>query len=407
MNKHILVSAYGCEPNRGSESGVGWNWILQLAKHNRLHVVTRSNNREPIESCLPAELANNITFHYYDCPSWIRKMKNGDRGLYFYYACWQIGVKKIFKQLSEEYKFDYCWHLSFGSWWMPTTLDTIDVPFIYGPLGGGDGVPKQFLEALPLKDRIIQSLRYVLTSTARFNPLVMCPGEKAKIILCRTENNKDFLPETLKQKAKVILETSMDMSELQLQPDKYENNIIEFISTGRLVPFKNLSCAIEALAIVKKKHKFHYTIIGKGPEEKKLKSLISRLGLDDSIEIKKQMPRYEVLKQLQTADAYLFPSLREGGSWALMEALALELPAVCLNWTGMKLICDETCAVLLDVTNPKQMVIDFAEGVCKLIENQKLRKQMGKNARQRMKKYYSWDAKGAFAEDLLVELDTK
>ena len=30
--KTILISAYGCEPLKGSEAGVGWNWVLQMAK---------------------------------------------------------------------------------------------------------------------------------------------------------------------------------------------------------------------------------------------------------------------------------------------------------------------------------------------------------------------------------------
>ena len=57
---NILVSAYGCEPFVGSEAGVGWNWVLQMAKNNRLHVITRENNREKIEINLPVNLRKNI-----------------------------------------------------------------------------------------------------------------------------------------------------------------------------------------------------------------------------------------------------------------------------------------------------------------------------------------------------------
>ena len=404
MNKLILVSAYGCEPNRGSESGVGWNWVLQLAKNNTLHVVTRSNNRQPIESCLPSDVAKNITFHYYDCPSWIRKMKRGDKGLYLYYTCWQIGAKKIFKQLAKQYSFDYAWHLSFGSWWMPTTLHTVGIPFIYGPLGGGDGVPKAFLKSLPLKDRIIQSFRYVLTGTAWMNPLVMQPARKAVAILCRTENNREFLPDSLKKKAKVVLETAMDMGEMPAIQEKKEIDIPHFITTGRLVPFKNLSCAIKALAIVRKKHDFRYTIIGKGPVKKELKALVDEFGLGENISIKGQMPRNELLEQLVGADAYLFPSLREGGSWALMEAMAMGLPPVCLNWTGMKLICDESSAMLIDVTNPNQMVLDFSDAICQLIESPDMMRKKGNAARKRMKDEFNWQSKGKFAEKLFDDL---
>ena len=44
----VLISAYACEPNKGSEPGVGWNWALQMAKLNEVYVITRSNNRKII-----------------------------------------------------------------------------------------------------------------------------------------------------------------------------------------------------------------------------------------------------------------------------------------------------------------------------------------------------------------------
>lgn len=46
MNKTILVSAYSCEPIEGSEAAVGWNIAIQMAKRNKVHVITRSNLRE-------------------------------------------------------------------------------------------------------------------------------------------------------------------------------------------------------------------------------------------------------------------------------------------------------------------------------------------------------------------------
>ena len=44
------MSAYACEPNMGSEAGVGWNWAAQAAlQGHEVHVITRSNNRAVIE----------------------------------------------------------------------------------------------------------------------------------------------------------------------------------------------------------------------------------------------------------------------------------------------------------------------------------------------------------------------
>ena len=47
----ILLSAYACEPNKGSEPGVGWHWALELGYLGHdVWVLTRANNRPAIEA---------------------------------------------------------------------------------------------------------------------------------------------------------------------------------------------------------------------------------------------------------------------------------------------------------------------------------------------------------------------
>ena len=134
----LLVSAYACEPLKGSEPAVGWNWVLQLAKFNKVHVITRANNETIINQHLPVELKDNIKFHYYDTPNSIKRLKKKDKGLYFYYFCWQIGIVKLAKHIIQKEHVDYTIHLTFGSMWMPTFLPILKTRFIWGPMGGGE-----------------------------------------------------------------------------------------------------------------------------------------------------------------------------------------------------------------------------------------------------------------------------
>ena len=48
----VLISAYACEPAKGSEPDVGWRWALQMARYHDVTVLTRTNNRPPIERAL-------------------------------------------------------------------------------------------------------------------------------------------------------------------------------------------------------------------------------------------------------------------------------------------------------------------------------------------------------------------
>jgi glycosyltransferase involved in cell wall biosynthesis len=99
--------------------------------------------------------------------------------------------------------------------------------------------------------------------------------------------------------------------------------------------------------------------------------------------------------------------LREGGSWALMEAMAIGLPVICLKWSGMEIITDKYSAIQLSVTNPMQMPKDIAGAIIKLLDDPILRRKMGEAGRERIKTVFNWEAKGAFMDNLFHELDEK
>lgn len=402
--KTILVSAYGCEPLKGSEPGVGWNWVLQMAKYNKLHIITRANNQKVIEEYLPLEIKNNITFHYYDTPNFIKQLKNKAKGLYCYYFFWQIGILSLAKRIIKNNHIDYIMHLTFGSMWMPTFLPFLKTPFIWGPVGGAEAVPTTFLKMLPLKERIIQYSRKILNATTLFNPLVVIPSWKAKIIIVRTPDSKNAIPRIFQKKVKIYIETAMENNIFSFKKIQHNESQIRLIVSGRLVPFKNIKTAVKALKYIQNINNIAFKIIGSGPDYTSIQKMIKDFNLSN-VEIVESLPRMSVLEELQKSDIYVFPSLREGGSWALMEAMAIGLPVICLNWSGMRITTNDSCAIRLPVTDPEQMPKDMADAIIKLVKNPELRKQMGENGRKRIQTVFNWEAKGKFMEELFAELD--
>ncbi len=405
--RSILVSAYACEPLKGSEPAVGWNWVLQMAKHNRIYVITRANNQQIIEENLPEDVAENISFYYYDASTFIKNLKNKDKRLYFYNFAWNIGLLPLARRIIKEHQIDYAMHLTFGSIWMPTFLYFLKIPFIWGPIGGGEGIPKSFIKIMPLGQRVIQSLRYVLNKTTMFNPFVFLPSWKAIAILARTQDTADAIPFYFRPKVRLILETAIEKDVFVFKKRENITGITEMVVSGRLVSFKNVLILIKALKYIPDDKKYHLTIIGSGPEKNAIEQEIKRNNCIDKVSIISFMPRQEMLKKLEKSDIFLFPSLREGGSWTLMEAMAIGFPVVCLNWSGMAVSTDDSSAIRLPVTNPKQMPKDMATAICKLIDNPQLREEMGKAGRERIRTVFNWESKGVFMENLLAELDSK
>jgi len=400
----ILVSAYACEPIKGSEPAVGWNWVIQLAQKNIVHVITRINNQEPIENNLPKDLITNIFFHYYDSPMFIRRLKRGDKGLYFYNLCWQIGIVPLAKKITKQYNINYTIHLTFGSMWMPTFLPLLKIPFIWGPIGGGECVPCSFIQILPWKQKIIQLLRYCLNATTIINPLILLPSWKAKVILVRTPNTQKAIPFFFKKKTRVLLETAMDEQIFARKKKDNNSDVVNMIISARLISIKNIPIVIRSLKYINTDEKWQLTIIGSGPDLHIINEEIRKYHYTN-VKIIPFMPREESLEQIESSDIFIFPSLKEGGSWALMEAMAIGIPVICLNWAGMAVETDEKSAIQLPVTNPKQMEKDMGEAINRLINSLELRIKMGIAGRKRIKEIFNWDAKGVFMEKLFSELD--
>jgi len=137
--KTFLISAYACEPGKGSEPGVGWNWAIELSKENRVIVITRSNNKAPIDAHYDSSTYPNLTFFYCDVQANLAFWKSGQRGLYLYYIIWQICCFKLAKKICSTEKIDFAMTLTFGNMWLPTFMHKLPCEFIWGPLGGGEG----------------------------------------------------------------------------------------------------------------------------------------------------------------------------------------------------------------------------------------------------------------------------
>jgi hypothetical protein len=82
----ILAFDKACDPDEGSEPGAGWTWSRMLAQLGASWVITRSNNRAPIETALNGvPERNKLRFVYVHVPKWLRFWKKGRRGVHGYH----------------------------------------------------------------------------------------------------------------------------------------------------------------------------------------------------------------------------------------------------------------------------------------------------------------------------------
>ena len=106
----LLISAYACEPGKGSEPGVGWRWALETAALGHdVWVLTRSNNEPAIAHQL-AVLGHpsNLHFLYYDLPPSLRWWKRGGLTVHLYYLLWQWGAYKFIRARLAQLVDEHC-----------------------------------------------------------------------------------------------------------------------------------------------------------------------------------------------------------------------------------------------------------------------------------------------------------
>jgi len=165
----ILLSAFACDPELGSESGVGWAWAYHLAKAGHdVRVLTFEGQRSSIENRLRELDLPNLHFEYVGVrfvPFWMP-----GPGVYPYYICWQRNAYLRAKTLHGERRFDLVHHVSYAVFRNASYLYLLGAPFIFGPVGGGERSPRALRTSMSSKQRAAEALRDFVNLLPNLDP---------------------------------------------------------------------------------------------------------------------------------------------------------------------------------------------------------------------------------------------
>ncbi len=386
------MSAYACEPGRGSEPEVGWQWALQMARFHDVTVVTRANNRPVIEAALAGRAGALPRFTYYDLPRWLIWLKRRGLPVSVYYFLWQLGVRRhLGGQLGE---FDLIHHITFNSFRQPGVWWFCGRPVVLGPLGGGQVCPWRFLpsfgwEMIPETFRSLSVIGSWLLPT-----LHLCFHYATRILVA----NQDTLRRTPKRyhpKILPLLETGIPADQVQpLHPQK-ANGPVRFIWVSRLEKIKACSLAIEAFShAVRAEPTVRLTIVGDGPDAAFVKDTARRLGVFDHIQWCGRVAKADIARLLREHDVFMFTSVRDTSGNVLLEGMAAGLPAITLRHHGAAEIATDDTALRIMPTGFHETAAALGEAMVKLARSPELRSRLGNAGRARILDVYAWDRKG-------------
>ena len=153
------------------------------------------------------------------------------------------------------------------------------------------------------------------------------------------------------------------------------------VTAAELNDNKNQKAIIEAIAALKADD-VYYSICGKGPNKKYLKSIIEKYGLGERVRLLGY--RTDMEEILQTADAFAFPSIREGFGIAAVEALLSGVPLIVSDTRGAREYAEDG---VNSIVCRSGSVPEYAEAIGKLKDNPRLRKTLSDKCRDSAKEF--------------------
>jgi glycosyltransferase involved in cell wall biosynthesis len=390
----VLLSAYSCEPGKGSESGIGWNVACGMARYHDVWVLTRAQNRRRVEPVLATNPVKGLTMVYHDFTGVPAAWDGEDSLASIHYPLWQLSLYAAARRLHRSVGFDVAHHVTWGRHWSPSLLSVLGVPFIWGPVGGGESTPRPFLEGLGARGRISEHCREAARWVGEHDPLVRLTARRCQLALATTPETAQRLRGLCVRDIRLFGHAALSGAQIEslasLNPAP--PSPVCFISMGRLLHWKGFHLGLQAFAKANIT-KAQYLVVGDGPQRARLESLARQLGILERVTFTGWIPRKDALAQLERSHVLVHPSFHDSGGWVCIEAMAAGRPVLCLDLGGPSTIVDARSGVKIAAHNPEEAVAQLAFEMQHLAHDPERRLRLGAAAREVARTAYLWEHK--------------
>ena len=393
----ILINAYACSPNMGSEPGMAWNWCVNLAKHCELYIITEGEFRDKIEEVVPTlPQGKNMHFFYNPVTDEVRKMcwNQGDWRFYKHYREWQWKTYLMAKEICSKEKIDILHQLNMIGFREPGYLWKLSqetgIKFVWGPVDAKDKFPLTYAQGAGLKTKVFLWLKNTITCwQLRYAGRVRKAASVASVVVSASSNSVRSFKKYMNVDSVLLNETGCSTAEVSVcKPEGKET--FDILWVGKMDFRKQLGLALKAVATAYRAD-IRLHIVG-GGDDAPYRMQAEQLGIIDLCVWHGVVSHNEVQKLMQMSDVFLFTSVAEGTPHVVLEAIANHLPVLCFDTCGQGDAVNDSVGVKIPLTCPELSVKDFAEKIDYLYHHRELLQEMSDNCRQRQQEL-SWDKK--------------
>lgn len=365
--KRILLSAFACDPTKGSEPSCGWNWAVGLAgKGFEVHCITRGVSEAGISTKV---IPPNLKITYLDLPYGLEKLYSASQSAqYFYYILWQFAAYKVAAELHRVNRYDMTHHITFGSLQMGSFLYKLDAPLLFGPAGGGQMAPAAFKEYFGEAWPTEKKRRIASRALLKFNPACKAMLKKAAVVLVSNEETLHIAESYGVTNAHLELDVGLPewfFPDRQIEKATQKGKL-KLLWVGRLMPRKGILFLLELMRCLKDRPTITLTIVGDGPMKDIFLAKVREYALENTVIWKGRVPFEMVREAYMDHDVFVFTSLRESGGVQILEAMAFGMPVVTLDLHGPSLIVDGTRGVKCACDTPETAIKNMKQAILDL-----------------------------------------
>ncbi len=400
----VLLIAEAANPEWVSVPLEGWQNARAIARVADTHLVTQVRNREAIlragvpEREFTALDSEKVAARIH----WVNEKIRGGAGkgwttgtaltaisyVYFERLLW----KKFGPDIRAR-KYDIVHRVTPLS---PTTPSVIagkcrraGVPFVIGPLNGGVPWPKWFDSA---RRREKEWLSYV-RDAYRLLPYYRSTRRNAGALIMGSRDTFGQMPTRYHDRCVYVPENAIDPLKFTRRVEGPVNTPLHAVFVGRLVPYKGADMLLEAASELVRAGRLRVTIIGDGPDMPLLKERVERGSLSGGVTLAGWVEHKHLQDHMVKADLFAFPSIREFGGAVVLEAMALGLVPIVVDYGGPgELVTDQT-GYRVPIGPREAIVASLRARLENLVADPSAIRVMGERARRRAHTLFTWDAK--------------
>jgi glycosyltransferase involved in cell wall biosynthesis len=323
----VLLSAFSCEPGKGSEPEVGLRALLAAAERHQVWVLTSTTGISDLQRFLAVHpFRHNV--HLEAIPFGVDERGLGLASFHWHYDRWQRQAMRRAVELDRVVGFDIVHHVTMSTIWTRVGVSAVPKPLVWGPVGGGVEPPMHLLPELGLRGLLDDAIRVASRRTlAQLPPMRVAPATAAVILA----QNRHII-RRLRTRAPVTIlpnATAVDLNGIRPEGQRTR----EILLVGRIVAWKGGHLALRTL-----RHVTHseavLRVYGEGPDRRRLEQAARRWGISERVCFETWIRRSTLLPKIARAGVLLHPSFHDDAPLCVAEALTLGTPVVCLDHGG-------------------------------------------------------------------------